>query len=110
MNRYDVGFDDEGRIEAIEYVLAGQCGNSPDLTDSIVDRAMFHCDNAYYLPHVTIDGLRCKTHTVSNTTFRGFVGLQGMIAMEVVIDEIAFALGIDPLLVVPLIQLLISGR
>jgi xanthine dehydrogenase large subunit len=97
LNRYDVGFDDEGRITAIEYVLAGQCGYSPDLSDAIVDRAMFHSDNAYYLPHVTIDGLRCKTHTVSNTAFRGFGGPQGMMAMEAVIDEIAFALRRDPL-------------
>ncbi|MEE9320893.1 MAG: xanthine dehydrogenase molybdopterin binding subunit [Granulosicoccus sp.] len=99
LNRYDVGFDDDGRILAIRYCLAGQCGSSPDLSDAIVDRAMFHCDNAYYLPAVTIDGLRCKTHTVSNTAFRGFGGPQGMMAMEAVIDEIAFALGKEPLLI-----------
>lgn len=96
-NDYDVGFDDTGRITAVRYRLAGQCGYSPDLSDAIVDRAMFHCDNAYYLPHVTIDGLRCKTHTASNTAFRGFGGPQGMIAMETVIDEIAFSRGKDPL-------------
>jgi len=97
LQRYDVGFDDQGRLLAIAYTLAGQCGNSPDLSDAIVDRAMFHCDNAYYLPDVVIDGLRCKTHTVSNTAFRGFGGPQGMLAMETVIDEIAFAVGRDPL-------------
>lgn len=97
LNRYDVAFNDDGLITGIEYVLAGQCGNSPDLSDAIVDRAMFHCDNAYYLPAVTIDGLRCKTHTVSNTAFRGFGGPQGMMAMEAVIDDIAFALNKDPL-------------
>ena len=97
LNSYDVGFDEQGQILAITYVLAGQCGNSADLSDAIVDRAMFHCDNAYYLPQVTIDGLRCKTHTVSNTAFRGFGGPQGMLAMETVIDEIAFYLGKDPL-------------
>ncbi len=97
LNRFDVGFDDDGTITAITHLLAGQCGNSPDLSDAIVDRAMFHCDNCYYLPEVTIDGLRCKTHQVSNTAFRGFGGPQGMIAMESVIDEIAFALGKDPL-------------
>ena len=97
--RYDVGFDSKGRILAVDYTLAGQCGNSPDLSDAIVDRAMFHCDNAYYLPEVVIDGLRCKTHTVSNTAFRGFGGPQGMMAAETVIDEIAFATGLDPLAV-----------
>ena len=97
LNRFDVSFDDDGQISAIAYVLAGQCGNSPDLSDAIVDRAMFHCDNAYYLPNVTIDGLRCKTHTVSNTAFRGFGGPQGMMAAETVIDAVAFHLGKDPL-------------
>ena len=97
--RYDVGFDAEGHILAVDFTLAGQCGNSPDLSDAIVDRAMFHCDNAYYLPDVLIDGLRCKTHTVSNTAFRGFGGPQGMMAAETVIDEVAFATGLDPLAV-----------
>ncbi len=96
---YDVGFDEQGCIHGIRYQLAGQCGHSPDLSDAIVDRAMFHCDNAYYLPAATIDGLRCKTHTVSNTAFRGFGGPQGMFAMEAVIDEIAFYLKLDPLVV-----------
>ncbi|MXX15956.1 MAG: xanthine dehydrogenase molybdopterin binding subunit [Gammaproteobacteria bacterium] len=97
LNRYDVCHDGEGRLEAIRYRLAAQCGNSPDLSDAIVDRAMFHCDNAYYIPDVLVDGLRCKTHTVSATAFRGFGGPQGMIAMEAVMDEIAFRVGRDPL-------------
>lgn len=96
-NSYDVGFNKDGMIQGIRYSLAAQCGYSPDLSDAIVDRAMFHCDNAYYLPDVAIEGLRCKTHTVSNTAFRGFGGPQGMIAMEAVMDEIAFHSGKDPL-------------
>ncbi|MEJ2177895.1 MAG: molybdopterin-dependent oxidoreductase, partial [Gammaproteobacteria bacterium] len=57
LNRYEVGTNEEGKIEGIRYQLAGQCGYSPDLSDAIVDRAMFHCDNAYYIPNVLIDGL-----------------------------------------------------
>jgi xanthine dehydrogenase large subunit len=38
-----------------------------------------------------------KTHTVSNTAFRGFGGPQGMVAGERVIEEIAYRLGKDPL-------------
>ena len=95
--RHDVGFDDEGRILGIRHRLAGDCGSSPDLSDAIVDRAMFHADNAYYLPAVEIEGLRCRTNTVSNTAFRGFGGPQGMLAMETVIDRIAIATGRDPL-------------
>lgn len=97
INDYEVAFDNKGSIHAVHYRLAGNCGHSPDLSDAIVDRAMFHSDNAYYYPNVLIDGLRCKTHTVSNTAFRGFGGPQGMLAAETVIDEIAFALDKDPL-------------
>ncbi len=96
-NQYEVGFDDQGAIHGVNFELAGQCGYSPDLSDAIVDRAMFHCDNAYYYPHVTVDGLRCKTHTVSNTAFRGFGGPQGVIAGEAMLDEIAYCCQLDPL-------------
>ncbi|MBX2870302.1 MAG: xanthine dehydrogenase molybdopterin binding subunit [Acidiferrobacterales bacterium] len=97
LNRYDVGCTDQGEILGIDYRLAGQCGYSPDLSDAIVDRAMFHCDNAYFIPDIRIEGLRCKTNTVSNTAFRGFGGPQGMITVEAVIDQIAYTLGKDPL-------------
>jgi len=97
INHYRVGFDNDGRIQGIEHALAGQCGHSPDLSDAIVDRAMFHSDNAYFLANVRIDGLRCKSNTVSNTAFRGFGGPQGMMAIEAVIDEIAYKLNKDPL-------------
>lgn len=99
INRYNVGFDERGKILGIEHTLAAQCGNSPDLSDAIVDRAMFHSDNAYYLNDVHIDGLRCKSNTVSNTAFRGFGGPQGIMAIETVIDHIACELNKDPLII-----------
>ena len=95
--RYDVGFDGEGRIQGLEMDLAGRCGVSLDLSNGVVDRAMFHADNAYYLPAARVTGHRCKTNTVSNTAFRGFGGPQGVIAIEHVVDEIARSLGKDPL-------------
>ncbi len=95
--RYDVGFDGEGRIQGLEMDLAGRCGMSLDLSNGVVDRAMFHADNAYYLPAARVTGHRCRTNTVSNTAFRGFGGPQGVIAIEHVVDEIARSLGKDPL-------------
>ena len=86
---YEVGFDDDGLIRGIEFTFASRCGMSTDLSGAINDRAMFHCDNAYFLENVTIVSHRCKTNTVSNTAFRGFGGPQGMFAIESVIDEIA---------------------
>jgi xanthine dehydrogenase large subunit len=94
---YDVGFDGDGRIEGIRIALASRCGATVDLSLAINDRAMFHADNCYFLPAVEIVSRRLKTHTVSNTAFRGFGGPQGMMAIERVIDAIAAHLGLDPL-------------
>ncbi|WP_417456132.1 xanthine dehydrogenase molybdopterin binding subunit [Kordiimonas sp.] len=94
---YDVGFDDEGRITGMAIEMASRCGRSTDLSPAINDRAMFHADNCYYLSDVEIKSHRLKTHTVSNTAFRGFGGPQGMLGIECVMDEIAHHLGKDPL-------------
>ena len=94
---YDVGFDEQGQIQGVDFMFASRCGISADLSGPINDRAMFHCDNAYYLENIKITSHRCKTNTVSNTAFRGFGGPQGMHAIEYVIDDIARTLNMDPL-------------
>ena len=96
---YDAGFEADGRLTGLRLRLASRCGFSADLSGAINDRAMFHADNAYYLDAVAIRSLRCRTHTVSNTAFRGFGGPQGMFAIETVLDDIARHLGLDPLAV-----------
>jgi xanthine dehydrogenase large subunit len=94
---YTAGFDADGRITVFDVTLASRCGYSADLSASINDRAMFHADNGYYVPAARIVTKRAKTHTVSNTAFRGFGGPQGMMAVERLIDDIAWSLGLDPL-------------
>jgi xanthine dehydrogenase large subunit len=92
-----VGYGDDGRFAVYEVELNARCGCSVDLSLGVVDRAMFHASNAYWLPTVRIASRRLKTNTVSNTAFRGFGGPQGMIAIERVIDGIARERGLDPL-------------
>ena len=94
---YEVGFDDEGHILGVDYIYAARCGFSSDLSGPVTDRALFHCDNAYFWPAVHAKSAPLYTNTVSNTAFRGFGGPQGMVGAERVIDEVAFALGKDPL-------------
>ncbi|WP_285018205.1 xanthine dehydrogenase molybdopterin binding subunit [Novosphingobium sp. fls2-241-R2A-195] len=94
---YEVGFDDAGRLLALSLHLASACGATVDLSPAINDRAMFHSDNCYFLPDVEVVSERLKTNTVSATAFRGFGGPQGMLAIERVIDDVAMALGRDPL-------------
>lgn len=92
--RYDVGFDAEGRILALDLVLAANGGNVADHTPSVLTRALCHADNCYWLPNVRFRGLACKTHTVSNTAFRGYGGPQGMLAIETIVEGIARHLGV----------------
>ncbi len=94
---YRIGFDTNGVIQGAEIELAANGGHSPDLTDAIVDRAMFHADNAYFYPHATVTGHRCRTNLPSNTAFRGFGGPQGMVVAEKIMDDIARSTGLDPL-------------
>ncbi len=94
---YDVAFDEEGRIHAVDAVYAARCGFSADLSGPVTDRALFHADSSYFYPHVRLTSQPLKTHTVSNTAFRGFGGPQGMLGGERIIEEIAYAVGKDPL-------------
>lgn len=94
---YEVGFDDAGRLDGVRFEFLQRCGYSADLSGPVGDRAMFMCANAYYLADVEIVSHRVKTHTVSNTAFRGFGGPQGALAIEYVMDAIARQLGKDPL-------------
>jgi len=93
--RYDVGFDEAGVIEAIDMMQAARGGNVADHTTGVLARALCHADNCYFIPNVLYRGYPCKTHTVSNTAFRGYGGPQGMIAIEEIIERIARHLGLD---------------
>lgn len=97
--QWDMGFDEQGMILGLYIQLASNCGSSTDLSGPVNDRAICHVDNGYYLDAVTIDSLRCKTNTVSNTAFRGFGGPQGMFPIEYIMDDIGYALDIDPLII-----------
>ncbi|WP_148254096.1 xanthine dehydrogenase molybdopterin binding subunit [Aidingimonas lacisalsi] len=96
-NRYRLGFDDQGILSGGDITVIGDCGYSPDLSEAIVDRAMFHADNAYSLGQARVTGHRARTHTASNTAFRGFGGPQGMMIIEAAMDDIARHVGEDPL-------------
>uniref|UniRef100_UPI002FCC3ACE xanthine dehydrogenase molybdopterin binding subunit n=1 Tax=Bosea sp. (in: a-proteobacteria) TaxID=1871050 RepID=UPI002FCC3ACE len=94
---YEIGFDDEGRIRAVDAAYAARCGWNADLSGPVTDRALFHMDNCYFYPAVRARSEPLRTHTVSNTAFRGFGGPQGMVGAERFIEEIAYATGLDPL-------------
>ena len=93
---FDVGFDAEGRLLAARIHLVSDGGWALDLSQPVNDRALYHLDNAYYLPAVEFTGRVARTNTVSNTAFRGFGGPQGMLVIEEILGRLARRLGLAP--------------
>lgn len=94
-NFYQVGFDQNGKILSLKAQLFADGGAYADLSSSILDRAMFHIDGAYFLPNAHIEGTVCRTNFHSNTAFRGFGGPQGTMTIESIVEDIAIYLKKD---------------
>lgn len=96
LSRFEAGFDRDGRLLALQVEMYANGGFSNDLSGAILDRGLFHLDNAYFIPELEFRGRVCRTNLPSNTAFRGFGGPQGMLMMEEVLNRAAERLGIDP--------------
>jgi len=97
LSKYEAGFNDDGKLQALKIELNSDAGATTDLSFAIMERAMLHCDNAYYVPNMSVLAKVWKTNLPSNTAFRGFGGPQGMAVIETVMDRIARYLHKDSL-------------
>ncbi|RXK55601.1 xanthine dehydrogenase molybdopterin binding subunit [Oleiharenicola lentus] len=94
--KFRIGHDAEGRVLAAQVELVSDGGWSLDLSLPIADRALFHLDNAYYLPAVDFRSRVAKTNVTSHTAFRGFGGPQGIMVIEEIMDRVARRTGLAP--------------
>ena len=92
---YKIGFNENGEILAYEVDLNADAGHAADLSMAILERAMLHAENSYFIPNIKITATAWKTNNFSNTAFRGFGGPQGMAVIEHAVDRIARFLGKD---------------
>ena len=95
-NLYRVAFDEKGEILGLDVELFSDSGAYADLSTSIMERAMLHSDNTYFIPNMKVVGQVCKTNHHSHTAFRGFGGHKGVATIEKIIEEIAHYLKKDP--------------
>jgi xanthine dehydrogenase/oxidase len=86
--RYRVGVEPNGRLNALDVEVYSNGGWSHDLSMAVMDRALFHVDNVYKIPHMRVRGRIAKTNMPSNTAFRGFGGPQGMMINEMIMDHV----------------------
>jgi xanthine dehydrogenase large subunit len=94
---FKVAFNKDGNIQALESYLFSDSGAYADLSTAIMERAMLHSDNSYYIPNVKVVGQVCKTNHHPHTAYRGFGGPKGVVTIELIIEKIAHKLNIDPL-------------
>jgi len=92
---YKIGLDKSGKILAYEVVFYQNAGAAADLSPAVLERTLFHCSNAYFIPNVAATAYSCRTNLPPNTAFRGFGGPQGMFVMEAAIAHAAEKLQVD---------------
>jgi xanthine dehydrogenase large subunit len=95
LTRYEAGFSKSGELKALKLEMYSDGGFSTDLSRAILDRALFHSDNAYFVPSLMFTGRVAKTNLPSNTAFRGFGGPQGMAVIEAIMSRAAEVLQLD---------------
>ena len=92
---YRAGCTKDGKLKFMDAKLYSNAGWSLDLSQAVMDRALFHSDNVYQWPNQRVQGFVCKTNQPSHTAFRGFGGPQGMMLTEFVMAHLAKDSGID---------------
>ena len=88
---YSAGCSKDGQLCYLDVNLYNNAGFSLDLSQPVVDRALFHIDNCYNWPALHARGYVCLTNQPSHTAFRGFGGPQGLAACEMILQHLANA-------------------
>ncbi len=93
--RWKVGTTHDGRLIALDADVYDNAGFSSDMSGAVMGRCLTHLENCYEIPHAHLRGHICKTHTHSNTAFRGFGGPQAMFITETFMYAIAEGLNMS---------------
>jgi len=88
--KYKVGCSrSTGKLAFMDAELYNNAGYSMDLSQPVMDRALFHSDNAYFWPAQRVKGIVCRTNQPSHTAYRGFGGPQGMFLADLAMNHLA---------------------
>jgi CO/xanthine dehydrogenase Mo-binding subunit len=94
--RHRTALDKEAKLLAIEIHLDTDGGAYATLSSTVLSRATLHSTGPYLCPNVRVRARSWATNHVPYGAFRGFGAPQAVFAMERHMDEIAAALGLDP--------------
>ena len=94
--RHRTGVTKEGRLMAMDVEVILDGGAYVTLSPVVLSRGCIHAAGPYRCDNITIRGRAVFTNTPPNGAFRGFGAPQTEFAVEVHMDRIAEALGMDP--------------
>jgi len=94
--RHRTGVARDGRIVAMDIDVMLDGGAYVTLSPVVLSRGTIHAAGPYRCAHTRIVGRAVMTNTPPNGAFRGFGAPQTQFAMEVHMDRIAEAVGMDP--------------
>jgi len=93
------GVKRDGRITAAKIDMIADSGAYPYLTPYVLLYATAMATGPYRIENVSVDSVAAATNQPFTSAFRGFGGPQAALAYEQQMDEIAKAVGLDPLTV-----------
>jgi CO/xanthine dehydrogenase Mo-binding subunit len=94
--RHRTGVMRDGRLVAMEVEVLLDGGAYVTLSPVVLSRGCIHAAGPYRCDNVRIQGRAVFTNTPPNGAFRGFGAPQTEFAVEVHMDRVAEALGMDP--------------
>jgi CO/xanthine dehydrogenase Mo-binding subunit len=95
--RHRTALDADGKLLAMDIELSTDGGAYATLSSTVLSRATLHSPGPYVCPNVRVRSQAWATNTVPYGAFRGFGAPQAIFAIERHMDEIAAAIGMDPI-------------
>src|SRR5665213_1447546 len=94
--RHRTALDKDGKLLAMDIDLATDGGAYSTLSSTVLSRATLHAPGPYSCPNVRVTAKAWATNNVPYGAFRGFGAPQTIFALERHMDEVAAALGMEP--------------
>ena len=95
--KYKTGATKEGKLVALEAQIVSDAGAYVYLSPWVLIYSTVHSTGPYLIPNVKVDANSVLTNNIMTSAFRGFGGMQVVVAYEAQMDDLAEKLGMDPL-------------
>ncbi|KAB7503920.1 Aldehyde oxidase 2 [Armadillidium nasatum] len=96
LSRWKVGFEDDGKLNALDISYYLNAGYSLDSSDYVRKLIVMQSTSVYEIKNLRAKGQSCKTNLPSSTAFRGFGYPQATFMMENIIVRVAEYLRLNP--------------